>query len=734
MMVDSQTSFKEYLLIVRKHIWTVVFIFLTSVTVTVVWNLKATPIFRSSLQILISPDIPKVVTFQEVSGRERQLAEYYATEHKLLESEQLGRRVVTALGLAKVKGFGIPDDNNRDILRESINYVMDTVLEMVKSKPGANELIVRKVKLSPEDKALSALLKTLTIKPIQRTRLVTLHIEYPNPVLAQKIASTYGNKYLEMNLDLRYKTNESASAWLKDEIQKVREKLISSETALQKYKEKYNIVSLESRQNIITQKLSELNSTVTKSKTNMIDIELLASIVRSANGNIDTLNSLPYILDNSVIQSLKKNLIIQESQYSELSKKYKKRHPKLVRLASRINLERSKINREVRTIGKNIMTRYRIAKDREASLSRSLESQKQEALRLNQLAIQYGALKRDSETNLNLYQNILIRLKETSLLKGIRTSNLRIIDNARVPKFAVRPKKFRNILLSAFISLGFGIMFVFFLETFDTRIKSPLEAEEILDAPILGTLPFMKLSRRENEIFDENTRNYIGREHFKEIQTLSLFRFDNQHKAGNQHKAIQITSCVPGEGKTLISSNLASMFSGITGKKTLLIDGDIHRIGVNAWYDIPSSPGLLDVLFNQASIEEAIHPVPGSNLEIMPSGEAKHISSKLFESSSLRNILKELKRNYDYILIDTPPILVVSDPLVWAFSVDGILFVVDIKQVTQEMLRQANRKIKELDVPIFGTVLNNMTQHHNYYCYGYDKKYSYYYSGGGRNT
>jgi len=731
-LLETIFNFHDYLMVIRKRIWTIATIFVVVVSLVAIWNFKAKSEYRATVQILIEPVIPNVVNIEEILGRDIQMSLYYATQYKLLQSQILAQRVVRVLKLSKKKGFGLPLKEERSSLENIVRSAFQSALEFVRglleevriSREGA----VQKFLFTPEERAIQVLLGKLLIAPVRRTRLVLLHFEDADPVLAAKISNTLAEYYLKMDLELRVTTTKEASKWLSGELDRVQKILSRAELALQSYKEKYNLVSLEDRQNIVLQKLVELSTAVTKARTERIASEVVADLIQQAKGDIEVLASLPDVIENSMMQKLKKDYIILLRELSELSKRYKDQHPKLVRLNSKIQVTKKNIEKETREIFKNIQTRYQVALTREKSLTKFLEEQKQEALRLNRFGIQYQVLKREADTSRKLYENMLTRTKETDLLEGLKTTNIRIIDRAKVPKMPVRPRRLRNILIAMFGSLFFGVVLVFSIDFLDMRIRTPEEVETIAEAPVIGTIPNMtKKQMRNSTLFDSKHSTHITREYFREIRTMMTFRL------GATRKVILVTSCIPREGKTFVAANLAIALCGAE-KKVLLIDGDFHRAGVHEIIQVQRKPGLSDILFGMANFADSIYPIAETSLSVIPAGDVKGPSSRIFESDSFRSLIEPLRKEFDYIVVDSAPLLAVSDPLIWSLSVDGVFFVVDVLQVTVEMFRQSANKLKELEVPILGIVLNRLMKSHQYYYYGYYGKYNYYSRNSGRET
>lgn len=724
---EKSRHFLEYLSVIRKRFWVVVAVFVVVVGLSILWNLRATPVFRATSQILIEPISLRVVSYDEIADQKfnrSRYGDYYATQYNLLRGESLARQTVRALNLARMEGFGLPRKGAgssfslKRLLSETVAWSIRYVRGRLERYMNLPKTPSTPSPISPEDIAVGRLLEGLDIEPIKGTRLVYIHFESPDPAVAVKIANKLSELYLEMNLRLRFTMNQEASDWLEKEIESTRKALIASEEKLQSYKEKFNLVSLEDRQNIVTQKLQELNSAYTKARTETLGVEVLVRKIKSALGNPANLESLPVVMDNPILQNLKATQIDLQREHSDLSKRYKSGHPKLIRLNSRLRLMDKKIENEIRKLTDNILARYQVARAREASLKNSLDGQKKEALHLNRLAIEFRTLKRNVDSNQQIYIDLLKRRKETGLMEKLRANNIRIVEMAKFPTNPVSPRKIRNIAFAMSASLFFGIVLTFFIDHLDRRLRVPEEAESIVGAPLLGLIPDLsdRISAKGNSlVFRSNQSGSLGSQNFREAGIMAASRL------GKTPKVILVASCLPGEGKTFVASNLALTMSkaGKTGSRVLLIEGDLHRPGFGEVFgNIPSS-GLAQVLRGNAELEEAIRRFPNSTLGILPAGNVIGEPSTLLIQSELVKLIEPMKAHFDYIIIDTPPLLSVSDPLVWSSCADGAFLVVDMKQMKPDLLQKAVSKLRSLDVPILGTIPNKVNGADDYY-YDYE--------------
>ncbi len=719
---DDSISQGDYFGAIRRRYKTIVVTFTIILSLVVTWNFMATPIYKASSRILVEMDERKILSFADNFRRDLRLPEFTATHKTLIKSFSVLKKTVAMLELEKKVGYGVPRPRNsiRNFFWTAYNIAFDwvnsgQVIKLVPSSPQVN---------LPEYLAISEVKKRLNVSGVRGTGVINISFEDADPKIATKIVNTLTGYYLDMEIGLRLSVNKNASAWLKTEILKAGKILETSERSLQNYGSKNKFTSPEDRQSIMFQKLREISSAVTTARNERISLEIFYREAIASNGNNGGIIIVPQVAENETLQRFNGQRVTLLREYSSLSKRYKDRHPRMASLLSSIKLMDEKIHKETNATKQRIIARYRIAKENEHALEKNLDEHKKEVARINWLAIQHRTLKRDVDTNRKVYENLLSRQKETTVLSAFKSSSIRIVDKARLPQKPIRPNKTLNLLLGVIASLLFSLTLAFIIDARYNPIRTPGDVERIAGVSMLGSLKDFgkKVSKYDPLLRLGNQEQAIGREFFRGIRTTALNRL------GNEYQVIQITSCIPSEGKSFVASNLAESISS-SGKKVLLIDGDLKRQSLKSIFGLEASPGLIDIISDNAQLSDSIIRIhPNQDLDFLPAGRLFGEATKILTQEKLKETIDKLKPWYDFVIIDTPPILAVSHPLIWAAHVDCIFFVVDVKQVNSYMLNQSIKILKEIGTPILGTILNRISKSNiGLYHYGYDKKYNVYY-------
>ena len=483
--MDKTPHLKDYYRIVWKRKGIVVLTFFLLVILVAFRSYHMTPVYRATAQLLIEPENPKVVNIEEVVELNARDTDYYYTQYQLLESRSLARRVIEELRLEKNGEF-----KRSEVKRSSAQLTLKLPWLGLSRSNGQK---IQKSDADPLSYFIDLYLSRIEIEPVRATRMVEVSFSGYSPKEVTRIANTHARLYIEMSLERKFAASQDALNWLNKRLSGLKTRVEESEETLHQYKKENDIVSLEEKQNIVVQKLAELNTALTKAKTEGIRIETLYQQMKNLSARPANLASLPPAIQNGLIQSLKGELIKLEGEHSELAQKYGPEHPHIIRLKSRMEEIEVKITQELKNIAHSIETEYSMAKAEEETLSQALEEQKQEALELNQKAIRYGVLQREAETNQNMYELFLKRAKETDLTSGLEASNIRLVDPAEVPRYPIKPSKVTDILLSMVIGLVMGIGLAFFFEYMDNTIRTPEDVERHLGLPLLGTIPKHKM-------------------------------------------------------------------------------------------------------------------------------------------------------------------------------------------------------------------------------------------------
>lgn len=444
----EEIHLRDYLRILYKRRWLAVTAFALVVALVTIGTLLQTPIFEGSVRILIDREPPRVVNIQEVQPLDTTTQDYYQTQYEIIKSRSVIERVIESLSLTR-----------------------------------------RMPRLVNAADPVGALLGVVQVEPKRNTRLVDVKVQDPNAELAAEVANGIAKAYARFNLENKLNSAREALVWLSEQMNELKAKVQDSEVALQKYREKSGIVGIEQQRNITAEKMIDLDRSYLEAQAQRLGVEArLKELSALAKGSVQSGLLLTY-RDNPLIQKLMADSSDLEVQLSKALKIYKEKHPEVLKLRSQMDQVQERMRQEVQTALRSVEAEYKVAKGREDALAGRLDAVKREALDLNEKEIQYAALQRETNSNQQLYDVVLKRVKETGLSGGLETNNIQIVEEARVSRNPVRPRIWWNISLALVVGLMLGCGLAFFVEYFDNTIKTPDEAERYLGLPTLGIIP-----------------------------------------------------------------------------------------------------------------------------------------------------------------------------------------------------------------------------------------------------
>jgi succinoglycan biosynthesis transport protein ExoP len=731
---EEEIHLREYWRVVMKYRWTVVTLFTIVLVTVAIATFSMDPVYKATAQILIDKENPNVLSIKEVMSLDAQDIDYYQTQYKILQSRSLAKAVINALDLAHHKEFAGNDKRIGlvESVTGSIKGAFSSLISGFSPPSSVNEdtnaadaLTPEEIREHEEGKLIKVFLDKLQIEPIRNSHLVNLSFLAHDPVLASRVVNSLAEQYIQHNLKLKYEASMDASRWLNQNVGELKKKMENSEEALHSYKDKNKIVSLEEKQNIIVQKLSEINTAVTDAKTKRIRMETLYNQAEKYKNNEAMLESLPSVMNNSLILELKKDYIALLAEYNRESKQYGYKHPHIIRLNSQLASLKSKIDSEVEKIVNSIKTEYEISSAQEGVLIDALNEQKEEALDLNKKAIKYNVLKRDAESNQQMFEVVLNRLKETDLTRGLKNSNIRIIDRAEVPDSPVKPNKKLNLVLGAIVGLFAGVGLSFFFEYLDNTIKTPDDLKRYLGLSFLGPVPHLDLTETQGLPCPEMIALHKPKSHiseaYKGLRTSVLFSFPD-----HSPKTLLITSSSPSEGKTITSVNLAITMAQ-AGSRVVMIDCDMRKPRLHRLLNMKNEKGISNLLVGHCQLEDVLQAGPVDNLKIITCGHCPPNPSELLVSSKLKTILDELKESFDHIIIDSPPVVAVTDSVIISRVVDGVILVIHGGVTSKEVIMRGQDLLKNVNAPLIGAIINNIDPGKRSYYYYYQYYYYQYY-------
>lgn len=721
---EEEFSLREYWMVLRKRRWSIFASLLITLVTTAIITFAMKPVYRGTTTILINKESLQIVDFKEIFAINTMDLDYYQTQYKILESRSLAKRVIKAHGLFNHPEFLRGKDRTPFQAWRS-NLLANLSNWLTPQKLGVRSSLENGKETANDSLIINEFLDKLKIEPIRNSRLVKIHFDTHDPDLAKQIPSTLAESYIRQNFEGRFQATEQAKEWLARQLDDLKGKVEKADEDLRAFASKHGIISLEEKENIVIQRLSELNEALAKAEAERMGKEALYKQTQSP-----TPDSLPPILENKLVQELKQASIQLEAQYVKLSETlFKPDWPEMKRLKDEMETVQSQLDREIKKILAGIKNEYEWTLRREFLLRNAFEEQKVKAMEMQQRAIRYNILKREADTNKELYKGLLQRMKEAGVSAGITASNIQVVDQAEMPTKPFKPNKELNLLLAAVVGLFLGVGLAFFLEHLDDTVKTPEDLQDLIRLPSFGIIPEGAYERRKllesNNSFPVELATFdfprsMLSEAYRSIRTSILLS-----SSGNPPKIIAVSSPNPGEGKTTTVINTAIALSQ-TGVQVIIIDADMRKPRIHNILGKENGVGLSSFLSGNADLESTIQKSRVPNLYYVPSGPIPPNPSELLGSVLFKKMIESLGSRFSYMIIDSPPLLAFSDSVIISTNVDGVIMVVIGGKTPRETLKRSKEVLLQVDAKILGVVINRVKMGGSGYGSYYHRYYTYY--------
>jgi polysaccharide biosynthesis transport protein len=720
-LVPREPHLLDYLMVLRKHQWLITFFLLAVVSIVTIATFRTQPTYEATARVEIDRETSNGFHFNEGDQDDAyfDLEDYIVTQSKILTSETLAMQTVRSMELDRLPEFG-----------GSPNRVEKP------APPGSDASLAR-------PSALGAFLGKLNVKRVPNSRLLDVTFESTTPALAARVVNAHLNNFIEQNFRSRFDAATQASNWMAGQLNEMKIKVESAEDARLEYERQNQIWTIDEKSDISTEKLAELEKQVTAAEAERIDKEAVYELAQA--GNYDAIAS---VRESPVIQDILKQQTTLSTQYTDAVNQYGPKYPKVLRIQAQLKDLDDLVQREKLNIGNQVEADYHGARQRELLLKQALDEQKAEVNQTAEKLVQYSILKREADTNKQLYDGMLQKLKEAGITAGLRSSNIRIVDPALIPSYPSRPNKTRNILLSIVVGFLGGIGLALLREYLDNTVKTPDDIETLARLPSLAVVPaltsssgkrrgrFSKLLRasvvtsREGraELISHNMPQSQMSEAFRALRTSLLLS-----QADHPPQVILMTSALPREGKTTAAVNLAVTLAQL-GDRTLLVDADLRKPGINRALSLVDGKhaGLSSYLAGVSSLDLITVPHPAiTNLEAIPTGPIPPNPADLLSSRRLTELIAELRSRYKFVVIDSPPIMAATDAVILSVLVDGVLMVVRSGETPKEAFTRTRDLLMGVKCRMLGVVLNAVDSSSPDYYYSY-RYYPYSYGGYGR--
>ncbi len=691
-----QRSLSDYILILRERIWYIVVVFLVVFSSSLVYTLGETRIYQSSATVqILRRDLTPMPGVQQVSESEIRSAEDLNTQIKIIESSTLIRRVADRLKGSDLKAFLAPFER-AGIPESEAAFVQNTI--------ARNRKVV----------------------PQRLTLVVIVSYQHPDPAVAAKVANLFVEEYMKYNKGVRDADLSKAVDDLQSTVEEQRRKVDQLAHKLQAYKERNKTVSLDQRKDIVSESLKVANLEAQKAGISLQAAESRLNQIREYRAKSQDLTGLAFISESKLVQDLQQQLAARTIEISKLKERYRDGHPDMKQARKSFDQTRLELERAIASISEQVQSEYNSSLANLKARQEELGNQKTESLQLESLAVEYTQIEREYLTQNQILQGIVARKTETTMTSTFATQNARLVDQA-VPSpenKPISPNVPLNLGLGVVGGLGLGLALAFFVAFIDDRVKSAYDIEGVLGLPLIGIVPEVKrLDANERATVVSSNADRQVAEAFRTLH--SSLRLKDESKNA---KAFLTTSTVPGEGKSFLTTNLAMTFAA-HGEKVVIVDCDLRKPNVHKSLGLENSRGVIDIVSGRYSLDEVTVKNFQPNLDVVVAGGRAKNPTQILNSKGFEQLIAELRKRYDRVFIDTPPLAAVSDALIILPLVDGSLFTIFFNKVRRKAAQFSAKSLLEANVPNFGAILNglNLAVSGYYYAQYYDKSYKDYY-------
>jgi capsular exopolysaccharide synthesis family protein len=702
----SKIDFRAYWRTIRKRWPFVVLSMIVATVVAFVYTYRQAKVYEATCQVIIEPMAPQILpgskdVVELGTGTFWANKEFYETQYRIIQSTSVGQRTAEKLGLQYDPDYAGVVGPTHDLV--SLGRALAT---------------------------------QISVKPLKDSRLALITATDTKPQRAALIANTIADTYIEYNLDYKLEGARSAMAWLAEQESDLKRQLEDSELKLYQFKKDRNLlaVSLDDKQSMLSQNLANVNGKLTELHIKLLELEAKRKIIERARNNIADEETLPEIRENATIGSLRESYVTLSKEYGDLASKYGPEHPRIKAIVAQMATVKKAYEDEIDSVLQSFEKGYQTLLENERSLRSLMEQQKNDAIELSKIEMEYKPLQRLSEQNDKMYGLIAARQKEIDITGPMKTNNVRVLERAIVPGAPIRPKPVQNLFLGLAFGLGVGIGLAFVIEALDNTLKTQADVEQLLGASVLGLVPIIgaapgseavqagdNLRERDLGVFLDPKS--VAAECCRSIRTNVLFMSPDRPL-----KTMVVTSPSPQEGKTTTAINLGVTMAE-AGGRVLIVDTDMRRPRLHRSFGVPNQVGISTVIVGKATLAEAIKRTDVPNLDVLTCGPVPPNPSELLHTERFAAVLAECAKLYDRIILDSPPTSAVTDPAVLGNLADGVVLVVKAGETTRESALHARRQLATAKARLFGVVVNAIDfsnpaygyeyYYRNYYRYGY---------------
>jgi capsular exopolysaccharide synthesis family protein len=735
---DETIDLREYWRILVKRKWTVLGVAVIVVTAALLSSLLMVPEYRSTARIELNPESARILNYQDFAPEQQgwnATSIFFSTQFEIMRSSALAQRVIRDEQVQNHPEL-LGEIRQRSLLGE-IKSLFGTLARAILPGAGGAESatsgqnsVGQEVQDSRVRRAAGSLRSRVSVEQVEGSRLVDVRVRSFDPQLAAQLANSLVENYVEMSMERRYEAGNEARAFLEDQLEDMRIQLERADAALMDFARENEVADLDERLNRARAAIQQFSDRRTEVEAELVELESWKNLIEA--GQTEHLDP---VVNNDTINGLEERLVDARSEYASLSERFQDSYPAVQEVLSRMErLEQEIADEKERIIG-SVLGRYENLQAQSDALEQAIQDREARMLALNEQAVQYNILRREFETNRELYDGLLQRMKEIGVAAGIQENNVAVIEKATAAGSPFKPNIPRNVMMALVVGLMGGIGLALLLEFLDSSVRRVEDIERLVDRPVLGMVPLVKLREKKNET-DKQIRDserivshYSAvhphssvSEAFRSLRTSLMFSTPE-----GLPRTLMVTSSGMGEGKTTTAVNLATVLAQ-NGSRVLLIDADLRKPRIHRDFNLFRSPGLTNRIAlseNDGPDNSAIHATHVPHMFIMPSGNSTPSPAEMLSSERLAKVLDSCRRAFDYIIMDAPPTLGLADSMILARQVDGVVMVARAGSTGKENFRVSIKRLAQVKAPVLGVVLNGVDLDSPEYAYYSSYYYNY---------
>lgn len=684
---EEEVDLRHFVTVVGRRKWTILGLALLASIIAAAITFLIDPVYRASAILLIESQEQNVVSIPDVYGADTKTQQYYETQFEILKSRPLAEKVVLRLNLLAHPEF---------------------ILKPMFWEPWLQQLNIKSARsVNPVEAAINRYEKALDVTPTPKTQLVKVSFESHDPTLAAAVANAHARAYIESYLDAKESMTRNASEWMVGRAEELRQKLTESEQRLQAFKEREHLLDVDTGiQALPTHELNDLSTKLIEARRELSENRNIFEQVNMAqDASLEEKLAIPAVNSDPLVKQFRQSRADAERGVAELAKRYGPMHPKMkAALSERDEAQRALAN-HVESVMESIRNQKNVLEGQTQAIASALNATKADVQSVSRKESQFRALTQEVDTNRELYTLFYKRISETKEGSDVASTNARVIEPAQPPLDPAKPQKLMIIALTFMATLIAGVVTVLLVDAMNATMKTAEDVEDKIGLPLLSMVPRIKRPRKLGKHLGHEYADNSAPKFGEAIRTLrTALALSNLE---SEHKLIMVTSSCGDEGKTSMACNLALAFAQI--ERVLLIDADMRRASVAQEFGLAENlAGLAELCAGTVSPADCVVHLEPYRLDIITAGKIPANPQELLSSRHLRDVLNQLKSRYDRIIIDSSPVLPVSDALLLANHVDALVYVIRADSTTVRQVKSGLQLLRRTPVAIKGVLLNQV--------------------------